>query len=189
MRDVALPLAETDEALVARVRAGEPSAFDALVRRYLKRAFALAFRIVGQREDAEDLVQDAFVAALEHLDAYDDARPFRPWLDRIVVNRAINSRRRQQRHPLEVLPDQAAARVASPSAAVEQRELQERLAAALERLPERQRLIVRLSGYEELNSAEIGELLELPAGTVRWELHQARKALREQLAACRGSER
>lgn len=186
MSDVVVPAHEDpDETLVARVRSGDPAAFDGLVRRHLRRAFGLAYRITGQREDAEDLVQDAFLSALEHLDSYDDTRPFRPWLDRIVVNRAINSRQRTRRHPVEPLPEQVAVRGASPSAAVEQRELKERLAAALDELPERQRSIVQLSGYEGMSSREIGELLELPAGTVRWELHQARRALRERLAACR----
>lgn len=190
MSDVAVqPVAETDQALVARVRHGDAAAFDVLVRRHMRRAFALAYRIVGQREDAEDLVQEAFMAVLEHLDSYDDARAFLPWLDRIVVNRSINRRRSAQRHPLELLPDYVAAPEAAPSAAVEQRELKEHLRDALARLPERQRTVVQLSGCEGMSSAEIGEVLELPAGTVRWELHQARRVLREQLAVCRGSGR
>jgi RNA polymerase sigma-70 factor (ECF subfamily) len=66
--------------------------------------------------------------------------------------------------------------------------MQERVRAALEKLPERQRTIMQLASFDGLNSTEIGALLELPPGTVRWELHEARRALRDQLAACRGND-
>ncbi|NJD09044.1 MAG: sigma-70 family RNA polymerase sigma factor [Gemmatimonadetes bacterium] len=178
-----------DALLVERVRRGDATAFDALVRRYLKPAFAVAYRILGQREDAEDLVQEAFVAALEHIDSFDTARAFQPWLLRIVANRAINARRQRDRRRTEPIPDHAAAPARSPSAQLEQQELEQRVREALEGLPERQRAIVQLSGFEGLNSTDIGEIMNIPAGTVRWELHQARRALREALAACRGAER
>ncbi len=76
-----------DAALVARIRAGDRSAFDGLVHAYMRQAFQLAYRVVGHREDAEDLVQEAFLAAYQYLHAYDAGRPFGPWLMRIVLNR------------------------------------------------------------------------------------------------------
>jgi RNA polymerase sigma-70 factor (ECF subfamily) len=177
-----------DAALVLQVRRGDPGAFDTLLRRYLKPAFAVAYRILGQREDAEDLVQEAFVAVLEHIDSFDVQREFRPWLLRIVANRAINARQHRARRRTESIPDDAASGTRSPAADVERHELQERLRRALETLPERQRTIVQLSGFDGLNSTDIGEILQIPAGTVRYELHQARRALRESLSVCRGSE-
>jgi RNA polymerase sigma-70 factor (ECF subfamily) len=177
-----------DVVLVQRVRRGDASAFDTLVRRYLKQAFAVAYRILGQREDAEDLVQEAFVAALEHIDTFDTAREFRPWLLRIVANRALNARRYRDRRRTEEIPEHAASGSRSPSADLEQQEMEQRVRQALAGLPERQQTIVQLSGFEGLNSTDIGEILSIPAGTVRWELHQARRALRDALAVCRGSE-
>jgi RNA polymerase sigma-70 factor (ECF subfamily) len=177
-----------DAALIDRVRRGDSAAFDSLVRLHMRAAFALAYRIVGQREDAEDLVQDSFIAALDHLDSFDTSRAFGPWFHRIVVNRAISARRRDARHPTQQFADDQPAGSAPPSAAVEQREMQERVRAALEKLPERQRTIMQLASFDGLNSTEIGALLELPPGTVRWELHEARRALRDQLAACRGND-
>jgi len=176
-----------DVALVRQVRRGDAAAFDSLVRRHLQQAFAVAYRILGQREDAEDLVQDAFVAALEHIDSFDERREFVPWLLRIVANRAINARRYRERRRTEEIPADAATATRSPAADVEQRELEGRMRQALAALPERQRTIVQLSGFEGLNSTDIGEILNIPAGTVRWELHQARQALRATLAVCRGS--
>jgi RNA polymerase sigma-70 factor, ECF subfamily len=178
--------AEPDEAhLIERLRRGDGAAFDVLVLRHTRRAFALAHRILGQREDAEDLVQEAFIAALEHIDSFDARRPFAPWFFRIVVNRALNARKRLARHPAEEVGPHLAADGALPSASVEQREVQRRVRSALERLPERQRTIIQLSGFDGLSSAEIGEVLGMPAGTVRWELHQARRSLRSELAACK----
>jgi RNA polymerase sigma-70 factor, ECF subfamily len=172
--------------LIERVRCGDGAAFDALVRRHMQRAFQLAHRILGQREDAEDLVQEAFVAALEHIDSFDVRRPFAPWFFRIVVNRALNARKRAARLATEPVHADLPAAGISTSAAVEEREFQECVRRALERLPDRQRTIIQLSGFDGLSSTDIGAVLGMPAGTVRWELHQARRALRDELAVCRG---
>jgi RNA polymerase sigma-70 factor (ECF subfamily) len=179
--------APDDVAIIEQVRRGDAAAFDTLVRRHMKQAFAVAYRVLGQREDAEDLVQEAFVAALEHIDTFDSRREFRPWLLRIVVNRAINARRYRERRRTESIPEHAAASTESPAAEVEQHEMQQRLRQALVSLPERQRTIVQLASFGGLSSSDIGDILQIPAGTVRWELHQARRALRTTLAACRGT--
>jgi RNA polymerase sigma-70 factor, ECF subfamily len=175
-----------DAALVLRARRGDTAAFDVLVRRFLRPAVALAFRILGQREDAEDIVQESFIAALDALDGFDLRRPFTPWFLRIVLNRALNARRSRDRHPTESLGMEVRADIAPPSAAVEEREAREWVRGALERLPERQRTIMQLSGFDGLSSAEVGELLSIAPGTVRWELHQARATLRNELATWSG---
>ena len=92
---------DRDAALVERVRAGDLAAFDALVHAYMRQAFQLAYRVVGHREDAEDLVQEAFLAAYQYLDSYDASRPFGPWLMRIVLNRGANLRRSRARRETE----------------------------------------------------------------------------------------
>ena len=111
--------------VIHQVREGDTVAFDMLVRRHMKQAFATAYRILGQREDAEDLVQEAFVAALEHIDSFDTTRRFRPWLLRIVVNRALNARQSRERHRTETIPEHTAANVAPPSALVEHHQMQQ----------------------------------------------------------------
>jgi RNA polymerase sigma-70 factor, ECF subfamily len=184
--DVASSVDPHESRLIERLRSGDATAFDVLVRRYMQQAFALAHRILGQREDAEDLVQEAFVAVLEHLDSFDVRRPFAPWFFRIVVNRALNARKRAARHVTVHVDSELVAAGVSTSAVVEERELQECVRRALDRLPDRQRTVIQLSGFGGLSSAEIGAVLGMPAGTVRWELHQARRALREELAGCRG---
>jgi RNA polymerase sigma-70 factor, ECF subfamily len=172
---------DRDASLVARVRAGDPAAFDALVHAYMRQAFQLAYRVVGHREDAEDLVQEAFLAAYQYLDSYDASRPFGPWLMRIVLNRGANLRRSRARRETEPETDAVSP---APSALDEsdRAEAREQLQRALATLSDRQRMIVTLFDVDGLTSTEIGEMLELSAGTVRWHLHEARRTLRSALS-------
>lgn len=174
--------AALDARQVERVRRGDAEAFGELVRRHMRRAFSIAYRILEHREDAEDVVQDAFLRALERLDTLERGRPFRPWFYRIVVNRALNFRRARTIRRTEPIPEEARSEAGLPERDAEQAELRRRLQAAAAALPERQRLIVQLSDLEGLTSAEIAEILEISDGTVRWHLHQARRSLRESLA-------
>ncbi|HEU4722135.1 MAG TPA: sigma-70 family RNA polymerase sigma factor [Gemmatimonadaceae bacterium] len=166
-----------DGALVARARAGDAAAFDTLVRTYMEQAYRVAYRVVGHREDAEDLVQEAFLAAYQYLDSFEVGRPFGPWLMRIVLNRGANLRRSRARRSTE--PETEGVSDA-PSALeeTERSDLGRVLHEALGTLSERQRMIVTMFDVDGLTSAEIGEMLELAPGTVRWHLHEARRHLR-----------
>jgi RNA polymerase sigma-70 factor, ECF subfamily len=169
--------AERDGALVARARAGDSAAFDTLVRTYMEQAFRVAYRVVGHREDAEDLVQEAFMAAHQYLDSFEAGRPFGPWLIRIVLNRGSNLRRSRTRRTTEPEVDGVSE---APSALLESErsDTGEILQHALGTLSERQRMIVTLFDVDGLTSTEIGEMLDLAPGTVRWHLHEARRQLR-----------
>jgi RNA polymerase sigma-70 factor, ECF subfamily len=167
-----------DRLLVERVLRGDAEAYGELVSHYMRRAFSVAYRILEHREDAEDVVQDAFLRALERIGSLDVERPFRAWFFRIVVNQALNLRRSRALRTTEPLPDSLATTALSPAAAAENALLGERLRAAVAALPERQRTIVQLAELEELNSNEIAEVLDVSPGTVRWHLHQARQTLR-----------
>ena len=166
---------------MARVRAGDRSAFDALVHAYMRQAFQLAYRVVNHREDAEDLVQEAFLAAYQYLDSYDASRPFGPWLMRIVLNRGANLRRSRARRETEPETDAVSP---APSALDESERAEARvqLTRAMATLSERQRMIVTLFDVDGLTSTEIGEMLDLSPGTVRWHLHEARGTLRRALS-------
>ncbi len=171
-----------DTALIRRVREGDVSAFDALVAAYMRPAFQMAYRVVGHREDAEDLVQESFLAAYQYLNSFDAERPFGPWLNRIVLNRGANLRRSRTRRQTEPETDAVSP---APSALEEstRSETRELLNRALATLSERQRLIVTMFDVDGLTSTEIGERLTLAPGTVRWHLHEARRVLRGALAS------
>jgi len=176
------PPPDDEPALAERVRQGDAAAFDTLVNRYMRRAFAVAYRLMGQKEDAEDLVQDAFLTVLQRIDTFEAGRPFSPWFFRILVNRGLNARKARSLRAVEAIPETAAAGGPSPERAAERMELRDRLAAAMEALPERQRVIVQLFELEGFGGPEIAEILEISDGTVRWHLHEARKTLRRALA-------
>jgi RNA polymerase sigma-70 factor, ECF subfamily len=176
------PVAEANDAeLAERVQRGDAAAFDLLVRRHMQRAFAVAMRLLGQREDAEDLVQEAFLAALEKIDTYDSTRPFAPWFYRILVNRCLNARKARARRTTVEVPAGTSSTTPSPLLETERSELRNHLKKALQLLPERQRVIVTMFDVEGFSSPEIAEVLGISDGTVRWHLHQARRVLREAL--------
>ena len=171
-----------DAPLVERVLRGDAEAYGSLVSRHMRRAFAVAYRILEHREDAEDVVQDSFMRALERIDQLDRRRPFRPWLLRIVVNQALNFRRARGIRKTAPLSDSARAGGPLPDRQAENTDLRRRLRAALDMLPEKQRTVVQLADLEGLTSGEIGRIMDLADGTVRWHLQEARKALRRALA-------
>jgi len=171
-----------DEELVERLRSGDAAAYDLLVTRHMRRAFSIAYRVLGQREDAEDLVQDAFLAALEKIDTFQEGRRFAPWFYRILVNRGLNARKSRSLRQTEALPADLSGPGDSPLHHAERAELRERLETAMAALPDRQKTIVRLFELEGFTSPEIAEILEVSDGTVRWHLHQARQTLRAALA-------
>ena len=184
---VTVPAVDSEEAaIIARVQRGDREAFGALVRRYSARAYAVAYRVMRHSEDAQDLVQDAFVAALDGIASFDTTRPFGPWLMRIVTYRGINARKSRtvrERH-LRVAPvDDGDAAVAATNP--ERAEIRERFAAALAALPDRQRTVVQLADVDGHTSQEIGRMLGISDGTVRWHLHTARATLRTALAPFR----
>lgn len=174
------PASET--LLVRRAQAGDLSAFDELVRAHIGRALRIARRLVPTHEDAEDVVQDAFLSAMRAINSFDITRPFGPWLTRIVVNQGITFRRARARRQDESISAELPSAGPSPALVTERNEITDRFRAALELLPEQQRLMVQLFEVDGLSSPEIAMLTGLSDGTVRWHIHAARKVLRRALA-------
>jgi RNA polymerase sigma-70 factor, ECF subfamily len=169
-----------DGALVERAREGDAEAFEALVRRHLRAAYAVALARLGSPEDAEDASQDAFMTALQKLDECRDPERFGAWLLAIVRNRALDLlRRRQVREavPLERAPLPAA--VADPYADAEGAELRRALLAALSHLTELQREVLLLFDFEGWSHKEIARRLGISPGAARFHLHAGRTALKQ----------
>jgi RNA polymerase sigma-70 factor (ECF subfamily) len=171
--------------LVDRVKHGDASAYDLLVRRHVARAMAIARRLLGNVEDAEDLVQEAFMRALDRLGTFDDSRAFAPWFFRLLINAGINARKSRALRAAEPERENVPSRGASPHDIAERRELREQFVAALAALPPRQRLVISMFEVDGLSTAEIAESLGISRETVRWHHHQGRHALRSALAAFR----
>ena len=179
------PVAD-DRELVERVKGGDASAYDALVRRHLAHATRIARRLLGNVEDAEDLVQEAFMRALDRLGSFDATRPFAPWFYKLLINAGINARKARTLRAVEPERGDAPSRGASPLELTERKEIRERFAAALAALPPRQRLVVSMFEVDGRSTTEIAASLGISPETVRWHHHQARRTLRGALATLRG---
>jgi RNA polymerase sigma-70 factor (ECF subfamily) len=170
-----------DRELLVRVQGGEAGAFEALVQRYLPQARRLAARLMADPDDADDLVQDAFLRALDRIATFDAGRAFGPWFTRLLINTGIDQRRKQAVRRTESQDPEMLAGKSSPHRDAERAELRQSLDDALEKLPNRQRLIVSLFEIEGHSTEEVANMLSVSQVTVRWHLHQARRTLREAL--------
>lgn len=175
---------ENDEAsLIEAARRGDRDAYGQLVRRNMPRALAVAHGVVRNRADAEDLAQEAFVRAYADLERFRPGAPFAPWLFRIVTNLALDLLKHRSRVREEELGEtHAAPRATDADAVAHANEKLRRIDAAIESLPEMQRLVARLSLVEELEHADIAAALDIAEGTVRSHLSHARAALRARLS-------
>jgi RNA polymerase sigma-70 factor (ECF subfamily) len=147
----------------------------------------VARRIVGSREEAEDVVQESFLKALDRIDSFQLGRPFSPWFLRIVANRSLNRRKSLLARRLAPIPDALPADEDSPEDTEERRRVRQRVTEALGELSEKQRLVVRLFELDGFSGREIAEMLGMQEPTVRWTLHAARRKLRTLLTG--GGER
>jgi RNA polymerase sigma-70 factor (ECF subfamily) len=170
-----------DRELLLRVQEGDEDAFDVLVRRYLPRARVIARRLMQDPDDADDLVQDAFLRALDRIATFDAARAFGPWFTRLLINLGLDQRRKQKVRRTEPHDPESFAGGVSPDREVEHAELKDSLGKALEALPNRQRLIVTLFEIDGHSTEEVATMLQVSQVTIRWHLHQARRTLREAL--------
>lgn len=173
-----------DPTLVQQAIAGDQDAFSALVARYQKRAFWVAFHVLGRVEDARDVTQEAFVRLHRSLDKYDPARSFYTWFYRIVSNLAIDSLRKRKGAPAtsldelpQSLPDER--EVGEGTAAVELQEQNQQVWQVLEDLDEKFKTVLVLRDIHGLSCREIAPILRITHATTRWRVHRARQLFKE----------
>ncbi|WP_145677590.1 RNA polymerase sigma factor [Azospirillum brasilense] len=175
--------AETDEVLMARIRAGDQAAYRTLVHRHLKRAYALARRMCGSDAEAEDIAQDAFLQVWQRRDHWtDEGAKFTTWLYRVVLNRCIDHKRRPAGEDLDSvpeLPDHAPDAVTH----IQRRQVAARLRDAQDRLPPQQRAALALFYNEGLSNAEVATIMQISVTAVESLLKRARQQLRTLLRA------
>ncbi|HWT94381.1 MAG TPA: sigma-70 family RNA polymerase sigma factor [Solirubrobacteraceae bacterium] len=176
-----------DEELVQLVQDGDTEPFSVIYDRHSTAAYSLAYRIVGQRGAAENVVQEAFLALWRSLDRFDASRgSLRTFLLGIVRNRAIDGLRRASVHQGRDIAgdDSLAERIESPDRVdteVVRREGADRLRGALSELPDDQQKVIHLAYFGGFSQTEIAEMLEAPLGTVKGRMRLALEKLRTQL--------
>jgi RNA polymerase sigma-70 factor (ECF subfamily) len=180
--------AATANALVAAAKAGDLRAFDALVRRYRKRIFALALHITGSRSEADDIAQEVFLRAFRALAEFEGRSQFFTWVYRMAVNRSLNARRDRARRGEGTLDDprlELAVAVdarGNPGREAELRQNYARLLRALDSLPIDMRTTVILVSLQGLSHGEAAVIQKLSEGTIAWRMHEARRRLGEAMA-------
>lgn len=187
----------TDEQLVKRAQTGDSEALEELVSRYDAKAYSLVYRMLGNREDAEDALQDTFLNVVRSLGRFEARSSFSTWLYRIAANAALTKLRkrgRQDRSEAEFLEDvysvqkqaQQPATLpdwsSSPDKALLSSEMRQVLDEAIDELPEVYRVVFVMRDIEQLPAAEVAEILGLSVPAVKSRLHRARMYLRNHLS-------
>lgn len=180
-----------EQELIRQAGQGDESAFEALVKAYEKPVYNLCLRMCGDRDEALDLSQDTFIKAWHAIALFQGDSKFQTWLLRIASNTCIDHLRRKKRRKTVSLTElddenqplerQIADYSTDPALLAEKAQDHEAVRAAMDRLPEQDRLILSLRAVEDMSYQEIGTALELPAGTVKSRISRAREKIRRQL--------
>jgi len=179
-----------DRTAISRIKQGDLSAVEPLVKQYQVQAMHAAYAILQDKALAEDVAQSAFVKVVERIHQFDEERPFSPWFFRIVINDAVKAAKKQKRSiSLDEQLDQSAVRLAEwlvqpdlgPEQFVEEKEARESILKALGHLPPEQRAVIVMRYFLELSEADMSAQMDRPLSTIKWWLRDARKRLRNLL--------
>ena len=175
----------SDESLMERVCNADHQAFAHLVERHSGMFYAAAYRMCSQAQEAEDIVQDAFLKLWNKPEAYDASKgaKFTTWFYRVVTNMAIDHLRKQKPHTKPEVLDYMADKAPLADDVLEERDQQDALEAAIQSLPERQKIALNLCFYEGLSNKEAAEILDVGVKGLESLLMRAKKALKEALEA------
>jgi RNA polymerase sigma-70 factor (ECF subfamily) len=185
MGAIAIPIHERlPEApgLVGRARKGDFTAYEQLYHRHVGRIYGICLRMTANRDEAEDMTQQTFIRAWERLDTFRGEAGFAAWLRRIAVNMVLSDRRSPRHRAEKTVEDIQLVEAHRPLAPVASRNPLD-LERAIERLPERARMVFVLHDVEGYRHDEIATLLDIATGTSKAQLHRARKLLRKVLAS------
>jgi len=187
----AKPVSEVDDhdelevkEIIRRVKSGDKRAFSELVDRYRNQVAALAYKMVGDYDEAADIMQNVFVKTSQNIWRYDESKRFYTWLYRITVNASIDYMRKHRRHrhePLENVYETAENHRDNPEDNFKTQQLREHIEAATERLNGKQKSAFVLRDIEGCHIDDVANIMEMPEATVRWYLHRARQKIRKDL--------
>ena len=183
---------QEDRELVASAKRGESHAFETLLKKYRKSVYYMLLKMVRNADDAEDLTQEAFAKAYNSIEKFDSKFAFSTWLFRIATNNTIDFIRKKRVQTVSIdAPvegeDGSSMRFdvrdddLDPNAAMLKKQRSRYLHMAIEKLPEKYRVLVKLRYFEELSYEEIATELQIPLGTVKAQLFRARELLNQEL--------
>ena len=178
---------EDDREQVRRAQQGDLGAYEQLVQRYERKAYGLAFSLMGNREDAEDMLQESFFQAFQALARFRGESSFRTWFYRILINRCRSEKRKRSwprlfvREEKEETMEEEVSVQETPRDQAALSELSKKIGEAVEALPFKQRLVFTMKALQGMKVREIGDILNLRPGTVKAHLFQATQKVQRSL--------
>lgn len=173
-----------DGDLVGRVRAGDLEAYGDLVERYQSSVFGVCYRLMGERQAAEDMSQEAFLRGYDRLDTFDADRPFGPWIRQVAANLCLNELKRARLLTVPIL-EETDRRTSSPLRGPEQTQLQrehrQTVQEAIQDLPANYRAAIELRHFHDMSYRDIGRAMGWSEGEVKTNLYRARQELSDRI--------
>ena len=173
-----------DRLLLLQAKQGNTTAFGDVVRRYQNAVFSVCYRLTSNRQEAEDMSQQAFIRAYQRLNTFEVERPFLPWIRRVAANVCFNAMERWRLESVDVESVEKSLPAPprdDPAQQMAEQETTVRLHAAVLALPPAYRAVIELRHFQELSYEEVSDLLNLPLNTIKSHLFRARKLLAEAL--------
>lgn len=171
---------EQEQLWIQQVLAGDKQAYANIINKYKNQLYATILRMTKNPQDAQDLVQDAFIKVYRNLDKYDGSGSFAGWLYRIAINHCMDEFRKKSHTTIQLEIDETkAVNREHPEVIFLKKEKSRQLERLISTLPEDERLIILLRYVNEISYEEIGEVMDVPLSTVRNKLHRAKIKMRE----------
>lgn len=177
---------DRDGDLVGRVRAGDLEAFGDLVERHQSSVFGVCYRLMAERQLAEDMAQEAFLRAYDRLETFEIGRPFGPWIRQVAANLCLNELKRSRVTTVPLLEEadsRTGPRSRGPEQAQVHREVRRNVREALLELPAKYRVAIELRHFHDMSYREIGRTMAWSESEVKTNLYRGRKQLSEVLGA------
>ena len=174
---------ETKE-IIARIKKGDKNAFSELVRLYRNQVASLAYKMVGDYDEAADITQNVFVKTSRNIWRYDESKKFYTWLYRITVNASIDYMRKHHRYhheSIDSIPEKADDKHDTPDLSFQRDRLRRYIDEAADSLNDKQRSAFMLRDVDGCHIDDVASIMNMPEATVRWYLHRARAKIRKEL--------
>ncbi len=170
--------------IIIRIKDGDSNAYSKLVKLYHNQVASLAFKMVGDYDEAADIAQDVFVKTSQNIWRYDETKKFYTWLYRITINAAIDYKRKHKRHyheSMENASSTADEKFATPELSFQRGQIRQYIDEATQGLNDKQRSAFVLRDVDGFNINDVADTMEMPVATVRWYLHRARAKVKKDL--------
>jgi RNA polymerase sigma-70 factor (ECF subfamily) len=174
---------ETKE-IIEKIKSGDQRAFSRLVELYRNQVASLAYRVVGDYDEAADVMQNVFVKINQNIWRYDEKKRFYTWLYRITVNASIDYMRKHHRHQhesMENVKEKADSNLETPDVCYQRQRIREFIDEAADLLNEKQKSAFMLRDLQGCNINDVASIMNMPEATVRWYLHRARTKIKKEL--------